>query len=48
MSMETLITALVVIVGTVTTLLMVYLTVKVYRGDAREEDGEVKHQPPHD
>ncbi len=47
-SMETVITALVIIVGIITTLLMAYLTVQVYRGEARPEDREAKHKPPHD
>src|SRR3569832_2477209 len=45
MSMNAIITAMVIIVGSIATVLMLYLTVLVYRDQAR--DPEPKTHPPH-
>jgi len=42
MSMQTIITIMVIVVGTVATLLMLYLTILVYRDQAREPEPRSK------
>ncbi|MEK7323316.1 MAG: hypothetical protein AABZ84_09580 [Pseudomonadota bacterium] len=44
--MTSIITAMVIVVGTVAVILMIYLTIQIYRGEARPEDREGKHTLP--
>lgn len=45
--MASIITTMVIVVGTIAVVLTIYLTIKIYRGEARPEDKEEKHKLPH-
>ncbi len=44
--MASIITTMVIVVATIAVVLMVYLTIKIYRGEARLEHKEEKHTLP--
>lgn len=45
--MASIITTMVIVVGTIAVALTIYLTIQVYRGEARPEDRKEKHKLPH-
>lgn len=44
--MASIITTMVIVVGTIAVALTIYLTIQIYRGEARPEDRKEKHKLP--